>query len=46
VGVIGEGVDLVELVDKGVNADLYKQLGEWIDIDKVGNLQREVEELS
>jgi hypothetical protein len=44
VGVIGEGVDLLKLVDKGVNADLYKQLGEWID--KVGNLQREVEELS
>jgi NAD-dependent dihydropyrimidine dehydrogenase PreA subunit len=42
VGVIGEGVDLLKLVDKGVNADLYKQLGEWID--KVGNLQREVEE--
>jgi hypothetical protein len=27
VGVIGEGVDLLKLVDEGVNADLYKQLG-------------------
>ena len=43
-GVIGEGVDLLKLVDEGVNADLYKQIGEWID--KVENLQREVEELS
>ena len=42
-GVIGEGVDLLKLVDKGVNADLYKQLGEWID--KVANLQKDVEEL-
>ena len=42
-GVISEGVDLLKLVDKGVNADLYKQLGEWID--KVANLQKDVEEL-
>ena len=38
-GVIGEGVDLLKLVDKGAHADLYKQLGEWID--KVGDLQKE-----
>jgi len=42
-GMIGEGVDLLKLVDKGVNADLYKQLGEWID--KVANLQSENEGL-
>ncbi|MGA3054815.1 MAG: hypothetical protein ABSD63_11455 [Candidatus Korobacteraceae bacterium] len=42
-GVIGEGVDLLKLVDKGMNADLYKQLGEWID--KVADQQKELEGL-
>ena len=42
-GVIGEGVDLLKLVDKGMNADLYRQLGEWID--KVTDLQKELEGL-
>jgi hypothetical protein len=40
---IGDGIDLLKLVDKGRNADLYKQLGEWID--KVGQLQKTNEEL-
>lgn len=37
-GLIGEGIDLLKLVDKARNADLYKQLGEWID--RVGELQK------
>jgi hypothetical protein len=44
VSVIGEGVDLLRLVDKGVNAELYKQLGEWID--KVRSLQKDVDDLT
>jgi hypothetical protein len=36
---IGDGIDLLKLVDKGRNADLYKQLGEWID--KVAELQKQ-----
>ncbi len=43
-GVIGEGLDLLKLVDKGANADLYKQLGEWID--RVRNLQERVDDLT
>ncbi len=43
-GIIGEGIDLLKLVDKGRNADLYKQLGEWID--KVTELQKANELLS
>ena len=43
-GVVGEGVDLLRLVDKGINADLYKQLGEWID--KVKKLERDVDDLT
>ena len=42
-GVVGDGVDLLRLVDKGAHADLYKQLGEWID--KVADLQKEKDEL-
>jgi hypothetical protein len=42
-GVISEGVDLLKLVNKAQNADLYKELGEWID--KVTELQKENEEL-
>ncbi len=42
-GVISEGVDILKLVNKAQNADLYKQLGEWID--KVIELQKENEEL-
>jgi hypothetical protein len=37
-GLISEGVDLLNLVDKARNADLYKELGEWIE--KVRELQR------
>jgi hypothetical protein len=43
-GIVGEGVDLLRLVDKGANVDLYKQLGEWID--KVTALQAAVDELT
>ena len=42
-GTRGRGVDLLKLVDKGEHADLYKQLGEWID--KVLSLQKENDEL-
>ncbi len=42
--VIGDGFDLLKLVDKGVNAELYKQLGDWID--KVASLQKQVEALT
>jgi len=44
VGVMGEGLELLKLVDKGVNADLYKQLGEWIE--KVRSLQKDVDDLT
>lgn len=43
-GIVSEGVDLLRLVDKGANADLYKQLGEWIE--KVTALQTAVDELT
>jgi hypothetical protein len=35
---IGEGIEIMKLVDKARNVDLYKQLGEWID--KVVDLQK------
>ena len=38
-GIVSEGVDLLRLANKVQNADLYKQLAEWID--KVTELQRE-----
>ncbi len=41
--IIGDGIDLLRLVNKAQNADLYKQLGEWID--KVGELQKQTDEL-
>ena len=41
---IGEGLDILKLVDKARNADLYKQIGEWID--KVQELQRQNDELT
>ena len=40
---IGEGMELLGLFDKAKNADLYKQLGDWID--KVRVLQIENEHL-
>lgn len=40
---IGEGMELLGLFDKAKNADLYKQLGDWID--KVRNLQIENDRL-
>ena len=43
-GLISEGVDLLKLANKAQNADLYKQLGEWID--KVNELQKQNEELT
>jgi hypothetical protein len=43
-GIISEGVDLLKLANKAQNADLYKQLGEWID--KVNELQKQNEELT
>jgi hypothetical protein len=42
-GLISEGVDLLKLANKVQNADLYKQLGEWID--KVTELQKQNDEL-
>ena len=41
---IGEGVDILKLVNKAQNADLYKQIGEWIE--KVLDLQKKNEELT
>ena len=41
---IGEGIEIMKLVDKARNVDLYKQLGEWID--KVLDLQRINDELT
>ena len=42
-GIISEGVDLLKLVNKAQNVDLYIQLGNWID--KVADLQQEKEQL-
>ncbi len=42
-GVIGDGMDILKLVDKGHNAPLYKHIGEWIE--KVEALQRERDDL-
>ena len=39
----GDGLELLKLVDKGHNAPLYLQLGEWID--KVATLQQKNDEL-
>ena len=39
---VGDGVELLKLIDKGHNASLYKQLGEWID--KVLTLQKTVDD--
>lgn len=39
----GDGLRLLKLVDKGVNSELYRQLGEWID--KVADLQKQNEAL-
>jgi hypothetical protein len=41
---IGEGVDILKLVNKAQNADLYKQIGEWIE--KVLDLQKRNDELT
>ena len=41
--IIGEGMELLGLFDKAKNADLYKQLGDWID--KVRILQIENDRL-
>jgi rubrerythrin len=40
---IGDGLELLGLIDKARNADLYKQLGDWID--KVRTLQIENDRL-
>ena len=40
---IGDGLELLGLIDKARNADLYKQLGDWID--KVRILQIENDRL-
>ena len=37
--VFGDGVQLLKLADMGVNTELYRKLGEWIE--KVGELQGE-----
>jgi hypothetical protein len=41
---IGDGIEIMNLIDKAKNADLFKQLGEWID--KVLKLQGQVDELT
>jgi hypothetical protein len=40
---IGDGVDVLKLVNKGANADLYEKLGKFID--RANDLQAKVEEL-
>jgi hypothetical protein len=40
---IGDGLELLGLIDKARNADLYKQIGEWID--KVVAHQKTTDEL-
>lgn len=42
--VIGEGIELLNLVDKAKNADLYKQLGEYIT--KTEQLQKDKDGLA
>jgi hypothetical protein len=42
-GIVGDGVELLRLVNVGVNSDLYSKLATWID--KVAALQTEVEKL-
>jgi hypothetical protein len=41
---IGEGMEILNLINKAQNAELYKQIGEWID--KVEKLQLRVDQLS
>jgi len=41
---IGEGMEILSLVNKAQNADLYKDLGSWIE--KVLSLQLQVDELT
>ena len=41
---IGEGMEILGLINKAQNADLYKQIGEWID--KVVKLQAQVDGLT
>lgn len=41
---IGDGLELLGLIDKARNAELYKQIGEWID--KVVALQKANDELT
>ena len=41
---IGEGVYILKLVNKAQNADLYKEIGEWIE--KVLDLQKRNDELT
>lgn len=41
---IGEGVEIMKLVDKARNVELYKELGVWID--KVLELQKSNDELT
>ena len=41
---IGEGMEILSLINKAQNAELYKQIGEWID--KVEKLQLRVDQLS
>lgn len=41
--VIGDGVEILKLVNKGANADLYEKLGKFIEL--ANDLQARVEEL-
>ena len=43
-GLISDGLEILKLVDRARNADLYKQIGEWID--KVVELQKQNDELT
>jgi hypothetical protein len=42
-GIIGDGMEILGLINKAQNADLYRQVGEWID--KVAELQKQNDEL-
>ena len=42
--VIGDGVEILKLVNKGANADLYEKLGKFID--RANDLQARVDQLN
>lgn len=42
-GILGDGMEILGLINKAQNADLYRQVGEWID--KVTELQKQNDEM-